>query len=49
MYKALHPRDDIGRLYASRKEGGREHATIENIVDTSIGRLEEFIKRAKKY
>ena len=23
MHKALHPRDDVGRLYVSRKEGGR--------------------------
>ena len=26
MYKALHPRDDVDRLYASRKEGGRHNA-----------------------
>ena len=25
MNKALHPRDDIDRLYVSRKEGGRGH------------------------
>ena len=23
MHKALHPRDDVDRLYVSRKEGGR--------------------------
>ena len=26
MHKALHPRDDIDRLYISRKEGEKEHA-----------------------
>ena len=24
MYKALHPRDDVDRLYVSRKEGGKD-------------------------
>ena len=30
MHKALHPRDDVDRLYVSRKEGGRGFASIEN-------------------
>ena len=36
MHKALHPRDDVDRLYVSRKEGGRGLAIIEDSVDTSI-------------
>ena len=40
MHKALHPRDDIDRLYVSRKEGGRELTSIEDSVDASIRRLE---------
>ena len=36
MHKVLHPRDDIDRLYVSRKEGGRKLISIENSVDTSI-------------
>ena len=28
MHKALHPRDDVDRLYVSRKEGGRGLASI---------------------
>ena len=36
MHKALHPRDDVERLYVSRKEGGRGLASIEDSVDTSI-------------
>ena len=30
MHKALHPRDDVDRLYVSRKEGGRGLASIED-------------------
>ena len=45
MPKALHPRDDIDRLYVSRKEGGRGLASIEDSVDTSIQRLEDYIEK----
>ena len=41
MHKALHPRDDIDRLFVSRKEGGRGLASIEDSVDASIQRLED--------
>ena len=33
MHKALHPRDDVDRLYVQRKEGGRGLASIDNSVD----------------
>ena len=36
MHKALHPRDDVDRLYISRKVGGRGLASIEESVDASI-------------
>ena len=36
MRKALHLRDDIDRLYVSRKEGGKRLASTEDSVDTSI-------------
>ena len=45
MHKALHPRDDVDRLYVSRKEGGKGHASIEDSVDTSIHRLENYIQK----
>ena len=45
MHKALHPRDDDDRLYVPRKEGGRGLASIENSVDASIQRLEDYIKK----
>ena len=37
IHKALHPRDDIDRLYVSRKERRRGLASIEDNVDTSYG------------
>ena len=48
MQKALHPRDDVDRLYVSRKEGGRGHASIEDIVDASIQRLEDYIEKYQR-
>ena len=45
MHKALHSRDDVYRLYVSRKEGGRELASIENSVDSSIQRLEDYVEK----
>ena len=41
MHNPLHPRDDIDRLYVSRKEGERGLAGIEDSVDASIKRLED--------
>ena len=45
MHKALHARDDIDRLYASRKEGGRGLMSTEDSVDASIQRLEDYIEK----
>ena len=45
MHKALHPRDDVDKLYVSRKEGGRGLAIIEDSVDDSIQRLEDCIEK----
>ena len=42
MLKALNPRDDIEILYWSRK-GERELVTIEDCMDTSTQRLEDYI------
>ena len=32
-YQALHPRNDINRLYVSRKEGGKGLGSFEDSVD----------------
>ena len=45
MHKALYHRDDVDRLYVSRKEGGRGFAGIEESVDASIQRLEDYIEK----
>ena len=45
IHKALYPRDDVDRLYVSRKEGGRRLASIEDSVDASIQRLEDYIEK----
>ena len=43
QHKALHPSDDGDRWYVSRKEGGRGLACMNESVDVSIQRLEDFI------
>ena len=48
MHKALHLRDDVERLYVSRKEGGRGLASIEDSVDASIQRLEDYIQKHER-
>ena len=45
MHKALHPRDDVDRLYVSRKEGGKGLASIEDNVEASIQQLEDYIEK----
>ena len=48
MHKALHPRDDVDRLYVSRKEGGRGLASIEDSIDASIHRFEDYIEKHER-
>ena len=45
MHKTLLPRDDVDRLYVSKKEGGRGLASIEDSVNASIQRLEDTIEK----
>ena len=45
MHKAFHPRDDVDWLYVPRKERGRGLASIEDSVDISIQRLEDYIEK----
>ena len=44
MDKSLHLRDNMDRLYLSRKEAGRERASIEDSVDALIPGLDDHIK-----
>ena len=47
MLKTLHPRDDIDRLYVLRNSG-RAFASIDDTIDASIKRLQDFIKKSKE-
>ena len=48
MYKALHSRDDVHRQYVSREEGRRGLASIEDTVDASKQRLEDYIEKHER-
>ena len=45
MHKVLHPRNDVDRLYVSRRERGRGLDSIEDSVDTSIQRFEDYVQK----
>ena len=36
MHKALHPRDDVDRLYVSRSEWGRGLTSIEDSIEQMV-------------
>ena len=48
MHKALHFRDDVYKLYVSRKEGGKGIASIKDTVHESIQRLEDYIEKHER-
>ena len=48
MHKALHPRDDVDRLYVFRKVGGRGLASIEVTFDASKQGLEDYIEKHER-
>ena len=48
MHKPLYPRDDVDRLYVSRKQGGRGLASIKDSVDASIQRLEDYTEKHER-
>ena len=47
MHKALPTRDDWDSLYVLRKNRGRGPASIQNRTDTSIWKLEDYIKKRR--
>ena len=48
MHKVFHSRDDIERLYVVRKKGGGGLVCIEDSMDASSGRLEDYIRKSKE-
>ena len=49
IHKVLYTRDDVERLYVSRKAGRRGLTSTEDNVDTSIQRLKDYIEKTKEY
>ena len=47
IHKALHPRDDLGILFVSRKERGRWLISTEDCVDALI-QVKDNIKKSKE-
>ena len=47
IHRALHPRNDVGKLYVSRKEGFGL-ASIRDSVDALTQRLEDYIEAWRK-
>ena len=47
MHEALHPTDDVDTLYVLRKKIGSGFASIEDSVDTTIQRLEDYLEKHK--
>ena len=48
MHKALHPKDDVDRLYVLRKEGRKGLTSVEDNVDAWIKRLEDYIQKCRE-
>ena len=48
MYRSLHPRDSVARLYLPRKEGGRGLVEIEDCVQLAILGLENYVQDSKE-
>ena len=48
IYKVLHSRDNVECLYVPRKERERGLATIEDSVDASIQRLEDYREKHER-
>ena len=48
MKKVLRPRDDVYRLYVSRKEGRRGLECIKDCVEASIQRLADYIEKQEE-
>ena len=47
VHKALHPIDDTGRLYVSRKEGSRGLVRIDDGIGVSKQGLKENFRKSK--
>ena len=46
MHKELHPKNDLDRLYISRKEGGREFMSCESTIRSEENNLGWYLKNS---
>ena len=45
IHETLHPKDDVDRLYVSRKEERIRHGSIEDSVDALIQQLKVYMEK----
>ena len=48
MHKALHPRDNVDRLYVSRKEGGRGRDSMKTALTRRYNDSRTTLKNTKE-
>ena len=48
IYRALHLKSDVGRLYIPRKEGGRGLISIKDCVELAIRGLEVYVRGSEE-
>ena len=48
IYKSLHPRSDIDRLYVPRKKGGRGLQSLEDLVMIEETSLAEYVNNIQE-
>ena len=48
MHKALHPKDDVDRLYVGGKGGGKGLISIEECVENSVFGLRECVESSNE-
>ena len=48
IYRVLHPKSDVDRLYIPRKEGGRGLISIEDCVELAITALEVYVHESEE-
>ena len=49
IYKCLHPRSDIDRIYVPRKKGGRGLRSLEDLVLIEKTSLAEYVNNSQPY
>ena len=48
LYNALHPRDDVDRLYVTRKSGGRGLLSVSDVVTLEKHSLTSCVSKSKE-